>query len=67
MHDEFQSRFGKLMGFPPFEWQEGLYRDFFAKGHIPSEPDIPTGLGKTSVMTIWYLAVETADRTKLLS
>ncbi len=58
MHDEFQSRFGKLMGFPPFEWQEGLYRDFFAKGQIPSALDIPTGLGKTSVMAIWYLALK---------
>ena len=59
MHYEFQSRFEKLMGFPPFEWQNNLYRGYFAKGQIPSALDIPTGLGKTSVMAIWYLALKT--------
>ena len=32
--------------------------DYFAKGQIPSALDIPTGLGKTSVMAIWYLALK---------
>lgn len=58
MHDEFDSNFERLMGFSPFEWQNGLYRDYFAKGQIPSILDIPTGLGKTSVMVIWYLALK---------
>ena len=58
MHDEFDRNFERLMGFPPFEWQNDLYRDYFAKGQIPSALDIPTGLGKTSVMAIWYLALK---------
>ena len=58
MHDEFDSNFERLMGFRPFKWQIGLYRDYFAKGQIPWALDIPTGLGKTSVMAIWYLALK---------
>ncbi len=58
VYDEFDSNFERLMGFPPFEWQNGLYRDYFAKGQIPSALDIPTGLGKTSVMAIWHLALK---------
>ena len=58
MHDEFDRNFERLMGFPPFKWQNDLYRDYFAKGQIPSALDIPTGLGKTSVMAIWYLALK---------
>ena len=58
VHDEFDRNFGRLMGFPPFEWQNDLYRGYFAKGQIPSALDIPTGLGKTSVMAIWYLALK---------
>ena len=58
MHDEFDRNFERLMGFPPFEWQNDLYRGYFAKGQIPSALDIPTGLGKTSVMAIWYLALK---------
>ena len=58
VHDEFDSDFKRLMGFPRFEWQKCLYRDYFAKGQIPAALDIPTGLGKTSVMAIWYLALK---------
>ncbi len=58
MYDEFDRNFERLMGFPPFKWQNDLYRDYFAKGQIPSALDIPTGLGKTSVMAIWYLALK---------
>ena len=58
VHDEFDSNFERLMGFRPFKWQIGLYRDYFAKGQIPWALDIPTGLGKTSVMAIWYLALK---------
>ena len=55
---DFESGFERLTGFPPFEWQKRLYRDYFAKGQVPSALDIPTGLGKTSVMAIWYLALK---------
>lgn len=60
MHDEFDSKFERLMGFPPFEWQKRLYHDYFAKGDVPYALDIPTGLGKTSVISLWYLAWKAA-------
>ena len=53
--EDFESRFEDLTGFPPFSWQKRLCRDFVS-GNIPSALDLPTGLGKTSVMAIWYLA-----------
>ena len=52
--DDFKS----LTGAVPFDWQRRLFCDYFAKGDIPSALDIPTGLGKTSVMTLWYLALK---------
>lgn len=58
MNDSFRKDFEELMGFPPFEWQRCLFHDYFAKDNIPSALDIPTGLGKTSVMAIWYLALK---------
>lgn len=39
----------------PFPWQERLLT-LFLQGDIPSALDIPTGLGKTSVMAIWLAA-----------
>ena len=62
LQGEFGKNFEKLTGFPPFKWQNGLYQDYFAKGEIPSALDIPTGLGKTSVMAIWYLALKAGKR-----
>ena len=40
----------------PFAWQQALLADFL-KAHIPAALDIPTGLGKTSVMAIWLTAL----------
>lgn len=54
--NSFETRFECLTGNAPFCWQRRLFNDYFAKGAIPSALDIPTGLGKTSVMTLWYLA-----------
>ncbi|MDE0268094.1 MAG: type I-U CRISPR-associated helicase/endonuclease Cas3 [Acidimicrobiaceae bacterium] len=39
----------------PFPWQRKLLR-CFSQGKIPGHLDIPTGLGKTSVMAIWLIA-----------
>ena len=39
----------------PFPWQLRLLRKL-AAGDVPSAIDIPTGLGKTSVIAIWLLA-----------
>ena len=63
MRDDFKKIFEELTGLPPFKWQNRLYHDHFTKGHIPSALDIPTGLGKTSVMAIWYLARKAEGRT----
>ncbi len=41
--------------YDPFPWQARLY-ELMWSGVIPGALDIPTGLGKTSVMAIWLLA-----------
>ncbi len=56
LEDGFEAEFEVLTGVSPFKWQKRLYHDYFAKDQIPVALDIPTGLGKTSVMAIWYLA-----------
>ena len=58
MNDDFKSNFEHLMGFPPFDWQRDLFRKHFLSADIPPALDIPTGLGKTAVMAIWYLALK---------
>lgn len=52
----FAARFEALTGYPPFPWQGALF-ERLAAGDIPSRCDIPTGLGKTSVIAIWLLAL----------
>ena len=51
----FDSNFRGLTGESPFPWQRVLYEKFL-DGDVPGACDIPTGLGKTSVMVIWLLA-----------
>ena len=53
---DFNRRFKELTGHTPFEWQRRLFEKHFRQGKLPSALDLPTGLGKTSVMAIWYLA-----------
>ena len=52
----FDRRFKELTDNAPFEWQRRLFEGHFMQGDLPSALDLPTGPGKTSVMTIWYLA-----------
>lgn len=47
-----------------FPWQLALY-ERLQKGEIPRLVDIPTGLGKTSVMAIWLVARALGDGDKL--
>lgn len=55
--DAFPAQFERLTGQPPFPWQAELFRRMCDSGdHIPSRCDIPTGLGKTSVIAVWLLA-----------
>lgn len=53
----FEAAFAALTGHEPMAWQRRLYGDCFARGSVPSAIDLPTGLGKTSVMAIWLIAV----------
>jgi CRISPR-associated endonuclease/helicase Cas3 len=55
MNRTFEAMFSRLTGHRPMEWQRRLYGEFI-EGHIPSALDLPTGLGKTSVMAIWLIA-----------
>jgi len=51
----FYSEFQVLTGNAPFPWQTNLY-NLLVEGIIPLLIDVPTGLGKTSVVAIWLLA-----------
>ena len=62
MDDSFSSTFEHLTGHLPFPWQRTLFERFLA-GEIPDSCDLPTGLGKTSVIPIWLIALaERPDR-----
>lgn len=54
-------------GHRPFAWQERLFQHL-CRGEIPSALDLPTGLGKTSVIAIWLLAraLPSEDARKVL-
>jgi CRISPR-associated endonuclease/helicase Cas3 len=52
----FDHMFTVLTGNSPFPWQQELYRQF-AIGSFPSSCNLPTGLGKTSVIAIWLIAL----------
>src|SRR5580704_15128909 len=51
----FDRQFVALSGFKPLSWQRRLF-ERLVKGDLPSALDLPTGLGKTSVMSIWLIA-----------
>jgi len=55
---DFNKEFLNLTGFMPFAWQTRLFREHFLNGVTPSAVDLPTGLGKTSIMAIWKLALD---------
>lgn len=39
-----------------FPWQTRLLQEHFSQGAVPEALDIPTGLGKTSIIAIWAAA-----------
>ena len=55
----FDDAFKHLTGNTPFPWQESLYQRFISDRHdnIPSSCSLPTGLGKTSVVALWLIAL----------
>lgn len=59
LETSFDQEFKTLTGHTPLSWQRRLFEKHFAaaaEGALPHALDIPTGLGKTSVMAIWLLA-----------
>jgi CRISPR-associated endonuclease/helicase Cas3 len=52
----FGDDFALLTGNPPFPWQQALFARMVA-GDFPKACDLPTGLGKTSVIALWILAL----------
>lgn len=60
----FAESFHRLTGHAPMRWQRRLF-DRFMDGAIPQALDLPTGLGKTSVMAIWLMARALAGKEAL--
>lgn len=52
----FDRAFEALTDHSPLRWQRRLFNRLYA-GKIPHTCDIPTGLGKTSVIPIWIIAL----------
>ena len=64
----FRLVFKALTDYEPLRWQERLYIQM-QSGRLPDVCDLPTGLGKTSVIPIWLIAlasgIEAGQRSKL--
>jgi len=58
--NNFDSMFKRLTGNQPFPWQRDLYQTWFSQGKLPDACTLPTGLGKTSVVAIWLIALANA-------
>lgn len=54
---DFDATFRALTGNSPFPWQQALYHDWFARGEFPDCCNLPTGLGKTSLIAVWLIAL----------
>lgn len=52
----FDDDFALLTGNKPFPWQRALYERLVV-GDFPKACDLPTGLGKTTVIALWLLAL----------
>jgi CRISPR-associated endonuclease/helicase Cas3 len=52
----FKDWFLRLRGFTPYPWQTALFIEILA-GTPPSLLYIPTGGGKTDIITVWLLAI----------
>lgn len=52
----FRNCFKQLTENDPFDWQERLFQKFI-NSDLPDACDVPTGMGKTSVMAIWLIAL----------
>ena len=64
----FSELFQQLTGKQPFPWQQALYDRFAgnADGGIPQSCSLPTGMGKTSVVAVWLIAIDTRQYPEAL-
>jgi CRISPR-associated endonuclease/helicase Cas3 len=55
---DFRKAFQTLTANPrgPFPWQESLFEKFL-KGQTPTSCCLPTGMGKTSIVALWLIAL----------
>lgn len=60
---EFDACFEALTSHRPLRWQRRLF-DRLATGRVPSVLALPTGLGKTSVIPIWLIALVSPPSNK---
>lgn len=51
------TRDGLRGGYEPLRWQRRLF-ERFCRGDVPKYCDLPTGLGKTSVIYLWLIAFQ---------
>jgi CRISPR-associated endonuclease/helicase Cas3 len=56
---DFDTAFHLLTTNEPFPWQRALYERFLA-GNPPAACALPTGLGKTTVIPLWLIALANA-------
>lgn len=54
--DRFAEFYQAAHGYEPFPWQARLAARI-ATGDIPTQIDVPTGLGKTSIIDLWVYAL----------
>jgi len=52
---KFVQQFHSITENEPYPWQVALFQSFM-NGQLPASCDIPTGLGKTKIILIWWLA-----------
>ena len=66
LHIEPKTAFNALTDYTPLPWQERLFGKM-VWGKIPRACDLPTGLGKTSVIAIWLIALcqQQSDRGRI--
>lgn len=53
---QFADAFRSLTDFSPMKWQTALFGRLISND-VPGVCDIPTGLGKTSILVVWLLAL----------
>jgi hypothetical protein len=55
----FSSQFQALTGYPPFQWQQTLYNDWFSQGRIPHTCSFLREWAKHPVIAIWLISLAT--------